>query len=72
MIKLNVRIIKDKECLLDYDIDVDSKEDFINIMSKGFRDNITFVINGNGISNLINPSHITAIQIKELEDEKTI
>lgn len=67
MIKLNVRMMTDMECILDYDIDVDSKEDFIDIMSKGFRDNIPFVINGNGVSNIINPSRITAIQIKEIQ-----
>lgn len=67
MIKINVRMMTDMECILDYDIDVDSKEDFIDIMSKGFRDNIPFVINGNGVSNIINPSRITAIQIKEIQ-----
>ena len=67
MIKINVRMMIDMECILDYDIDVDSKEDFIDIMSKGFRDNIPFVINGNGVSNIINHSRITAIQIKEIQ-----
>lgn len=65
MIKLNVKMLNNEAVALDYDIDVDSKEDFIDIMSKGFRDNIPFVINGNGVSNIINPSRITAIQIKE-------
>lgn len=65
MIKLNVRMINDEGILLEYDTDVDSKEDFIDNMSKGIRDNIPIIINGEDVSNIINPSRITAIQIKE-------
>ena len=65
MIKLNVRMINDEGIVLEYDTDVDSKEDFIDNMSKGIRDNIPIIINGEDVSNIINPSRITAIQIKE-------
>lgn len=67
MIKLNVRMLNNEGVVLEYDVDVDSKQDFIDTISKGFRDNIPFVINGDNVSNIINPSLIMATQIKEIQ-----
>lgn len=68
MIKLNVRMVSELGVVLDYDVDVDSKEDFIDNMSKGFRDNIPFVVADDDKLNIVNPSRIMAIQIEEIED----